>query len=272
MPPAIPLRHRLFGAYLRSPDHAMKLRVERLLGRLLGLREVWLPIPGGSYMRLGMTDFIERTIVRTGCYEIETATLLRKLSRTARCIVDVGSHHGHHALVASTDLPVGGSIIAIEANPVTYAKLLMNVNFNQANAIRCVLGAASDRGGFVSIDPPSPTNTGNCEIKTDHASPGKYFITSFRLDQLLTAMGVQEVDILRMDIEGHEHDALCGLLDRGMYCPRHIIMEYIPRAFPGANKALSLLTTAGYSFFDVRGNPFAAEEEPLEFNVWGRRE
>ncbi len=125
----------------------------------------------------------------------EKAKLLERPLR----IVDVGANLGTVCLPLAA---AGHKVLAIEPEVVNFGALLAGVAKNGFRNITAVHAAASSQWGTVGIEGDSAWATVNQSGANALCCP---------LNDLLKAYGFQDADIIKIDIEGHELDALTGI-------------------------------------------------------------
>jgi len=104
-----------------------------------------------------------------------------------RCAVDIGAHVGLWSMHLAA---LFDSVWAFEPNPVTADLWPWNVPESNATLLRCALG---DRRGSVGLL-GTPEHTGHVQIAGDGPYP---------LDTL-DSFDLQDVDFVKIDVEGHE--------------------------------------------------------------------
>lgn len=249
----------------------MKLRAERWLRRALGLREVLATMPGGSLLRLDMEDEIQAAMMRWKRYEHETHQLLTQLAGRAEYCLDVGGHVGLFTLAMAAVVRPAGRVIVVEANPVTYVRLVENLRINRFPNVTPVFGAAAAARGFVGLETPQVNNVGTTRtIAVDAARPG-VVVPSFPLADLLRELGVPRIDVMKIDIEGNELGAFDGLFAAPELKPGHVVFEYMPTEFPNHIAVADRLRAEGYKLTDILGAPLRDGHTPLDNNVWARQ-
>jgi FkbM family methyltransferase len=122
-------------------------------------------------------------------------------------VVDIGAFVGLYSLKAAK---LGALVIAIEPNPISFIQLYENIKLNNFSNIIPINIALSDHEGLgylniIENHVPSPlahishANTLNVvrvELKT--------------LDMLIETLGLSWIDIVKIDVEGHEVQVLNG--------------------------------------------------------------
>lgn len=123
-------------------------------------------------------------------------------------VIDVGAYIGSYTLVASRLVGDQGRVIAIEAEPSFFGSLLFNLQLNRADNVTPLNLAAWDKEATL-------------ELHTGYASPSlvdlprelskSIKVKAMPLDKILTELGVDEVDWVKMDVEGAEVKVLWGM-------------------------------------------------------------
>lgn len=158
-------------------------------------------------------------LLEKGEHEPGIAMLVMRLAadRKRQCghgvvILDVGANIGHltvfwaRFMAGASGAPWGG-VHAFEPQEWPYYALCGNIAINNcfnAQAHRLVLG---DRGGIVEVPrhhPLTPYNFGGCRIGE------KGFPTQSIQQATLDELGFRRLDILKLDIEGMEPQAIRG--------------------------------------------------------------
>ncbi|KAJ3288084.1 hypothetical protein HK104_008341 [Borealophlyctis nickersoniae] len=179
--------------------------------------------------------------------------------------VDVGANVGIHALFFAK---VGWEVHAFEPTPPTRAKLLCSVALNEFSNMRVypyALGEKINDSGFC-MRYDNTRNMGGASVSTDCDEKEMIKITT--LDTMWKEKwGKRRVTMLKMDIEGHEPEALAGATQMfGTAPPVVVATEFNPPSLRG-NKLdpltyLRSLRSFGYALFDpLTLTSFPAEED-----------
>jgi FkbM family methyltransferase len=133
--------------------------------------------------------------------------LLRYLNKRGiapSVMVDVGAHHG---IVSQKFVALGYQVIAYEPEPSNHAALVKNLGAKKNVTIfqNAVSNRAEEEVSFYR----SPDHYGIHSLQPFHESHTEEIkVKTIRLDESLSALGVEKVDCLKIDIEGADFLAL----------------------------------------------------------------
>src|SRR5262249_9558420 len=158
------------------------------------------------------------------------------------------------ALPVAARLP-NARVICVEADPQIVSLLERNVSENRRSNIRiahCLAGPVDDQQ--VSFYRAPAAKFGMGSIGPQFSFP-PVTLMQRPLDDVLDELSINDIDVVKLDIEGSEFGALQGLLRR-LKRPRPpvIVFEFIDWAetrIPGqaAGSAQQFLLSLGYSLF-----------------------
>jgi FkbM family methyltransferase len=143
-------------------------------------------------------------------YEPDVRAALLHFLKAGDTFLDCGANIGYFSVLAGDLVGARGHVFAIEANPVTFGMLERNLSANRSGvAVHCALMAVP---GEVSLFVPrqggdvySSTRKGGLVKGEDTETitvPGR------TLDDVVGSLGINRVDVLKIDIEGGELDVL----------------------------------------------------------------
>ena len=141
-------------------------------------------------------------------FEEETAFLRRYLSPGMR-VLDVGANFGVYTVLAARCVGPSGRAVSVEPSSTTARWLRANVALNGSANTEVAELALSDRGGEVEL---STERGAECNrlIEDSAAFRRSELVKSERLDDFALALGLDEVDFVKLDAEGAEKRILDG--------------------------------------------------------------
>jgi FkbM family methyltransferase len=192
----------------------------------------------GHRLKLDRRSLSEKSAYYTGRYDCEEIELLCRLLRPGDTVCDVGSNIGFYAVpIASRLHHIGGHLHAFEPVHANFARLQENIAINGLQV--CVTAheyALSSRAGTAEItlreDFLAGSGTGNAAIVFSESDRSRFSvkrITLHRLDDLDEEMRLDRVDLIKLDIEGHEDEFLRGAAG--------ILTRHLPIIYMEVNKA-----------------------------------
>jgi FkbM family methyltransferase len=123
-------------------------------------------------------------------------------------VVDVGAGYGDSSLLFSRLVGETGKVVAIEAHPETYEWLVRLCELNHLTNTLALQSAASDHEGEILIS--DADGLSNTVLETSLANP-RVAVPGRRLDRIAEELGIEHIDLVKMNIEGAERDALKGM-------------------------------------------------------------
>lgn len=183
-------------------------------------------------------------------HEPETSAHLDRLVRPGMTVLDIGAHVGYYARRLARLVGDQGRVIAFEPHPRTYAVLMKNIAA-APNVTALQLAVAEAEGTAELYDYLMMSASGSLhydptmlDLQKAHVTEGdiapriagdfpveKFSVRTRPIDDCLAELGIQQVDVVKLDIEGAEIGALRGMRRTIASSPRlTMIMEYNPQA------------------------------------------
>lgn len=263
MPVLTSALHPFLYLYFRHfPLQKGKQRLLHVVGRSLlppqPVRRTRLKV-ARLQMVCDLRHFIQRRLYFLGDYEPEQVTLWQKLAQQAEVIFDVGANVGLYSLTAAAANPQA-AIHAFEPTPEVVARLQENISLNGfANIIVNGVAVGQQAGEIVLhySGGREGDNEGMNYVSAQTTRSSDRVVPIVSLDAYCQQGGINRIDLLKMDIEGHEYHALCGaerLLSHGAI--RCILLELNSWAVERSGQTLAdvvdLLSGHDYRFYALR--------------------
>lgn len=118
-------------------------------------------------------------------------------------VFDIGAYMGETALWFSKYVGQQGLVYSFEPLVRNYQKLLTNVEANQATSVEPVKMGLSDKNGKMSVE-----GDGGAAALTENDTGEEVEVTT--IDHFMQTEGLEKIDFIKMDVEGHEIKVLKG--------------------------------------------------------------
>ncbi len=181
------------------------------------LRPVTRTIRPGVTMVLDPQDFIGCAILTKGEWEPDIASVIREKLPKGGVFIDVGAHTGAHSLPAAVRVGPSGKVVAFEPNPRTIERLRRNIALSRASNIIVEPVACSDAETTLTLFGGPESDTGlsslsehNAELEVPGTTALPFSVVGRPIDHVVSELGLQRVDVMKIDVEGAELMVLQG--------------------------------------------------------------
>lgn len=192
--------------YERAPVRSIAKLLQWTVLELLN-RDADFVTAEGAHLRSMAKNFTSLSVYLTGERDHELQAFIRRRLSKGNTFVDVGANVGVYSAFASKLVGKMGRVLAIEAHPITYRYLTDNLARNEFDNVEAVNCAAGDLPGQLRIA-MTERNAGETHIAT--GIEDGVVVPVERLDDLLPKHGIDQVDYLKIDVEGFELPVLRG--------------------------------------------------------------
>jgi FkbM family methyltransferase len=201
-------------------------------------------------------------LLTLGRWEPAYTALFARLVRPGDTVLDLGANIGVYTLLASRLVGPGGRVHAFEPNPRLAQLVNLSIRMNGfAPRAQVHRVAASDRTGVARLFFTDSYSGGGSltgtEEQRDATGETKHAVDCrlVPLDTLFTDPAMK-VDVIKMDVEGHEGPALRGMRQLLARSPDvRIMMEFGPQMMQGsgmgAAEVVALLESLGLSAWTI---------------------
>jgi FkbM family methyltransferase len=257
-------------------------------GRLVSW--LWKPLSSGNRRRqtvlrradvqfvCDLTKLIQRHIYFWGGYEEESCVHWLRLARESRIIFDIGANVGLYSLLASWANPQS-QVYAFEPTLEVATILQANIDLNSMEniSVERVAVGDSERTGFLHFCAGSDgSNEGMNYVSRDRKDESDLPVDVVSLDSYCQSQGIECIDLMKMDIEGGEYEALLGarqlLQKQAIGCVFLEMAEWAAkRSGHSTYEIKRLLVDAGYRLFKLGSQgiaPMAMEATTRSENVF----
>jgi FkbM family methyltransferase len=216
---------------------------------------------GGLTWSLDLDEGIDFSIYLLGAFERSTVQTLEKLVKPGDIVFDIGANIGAHTLGLARSAGANGRVFAIEPTDFAFRKLNCNLALNP-ELKACTLAQQI----FLAAEPSAPMEQeiyaswpleGNDPVHPKHR--GRLATTSTAvvdtLDRFVERQGITRLNLIKLDVDGHELPVLQGGLNVLRKFRPILVMEMSPYVHAENNHSfaelVSLLRDAGYTLQDA---------------------
>ncbi|MFM7662520.1 MAG: FkbM family methyltransferase [Bacteroidota bacterium] len=174
-----------------------------------------------------------------------------ELAKQSNVILDIGANTGVYSLIAGT-LNKNAKIYSFEPVKRTYSLLENNIAINSFNNIFPFAKAVSNVNSildFYDVDSQSQSSASlNPKMLEKCTNRISYKVETIALD---TSMEFQKlkVDLIKLDVEMHEPEALEGMIQILSRDKPYILVEILTNDI--ANKIQTLFSSLDYSYYNI---------------------
>ncbi|MGC9337933.1 MAG: FkbM family methyltransferase [Candidatus Cloacimonadia bacterium] len=172
-------------------------------------------------------------------------------------VIDIGANIGYYALLESK-LAKDGEVYAIEPIPSNFSLLERNIELNGYKNISTYQLAISDSDMIKTMYIYDKCNWCSFNKNLDGSQTGQLDVMSMTLDKFTETYLNKKPTFVRMDLEGHEYQAIKGASKILRECaPLKLNIEFHPHLMPKEHmkELLSILKENNFAIRAVTFNP-----------------
>lgn len=173
------------------------------------------------------------------CYEIATAEVIKTTLKKGDIFIDVGANIGYFSALAVNLVGKNGKVYSFEPIPLNFESLKRFKELNGGYNVILNEIALSDKTGRAEIDFLLPPHASGSSMVSVAPFPQKTInIDTIRLDDYIKENKIDNISLIKIDVEGYEFFVLKGLegyFQNTSYRPL-IICEICPNIFLGKDK------------------------------------
>lgn len=169
--------------------------------------------------------------VRGGTYERGIAAVLNRYAKPGMTVVDIGANIGFLTMLLASLVEPSGLVMAVEPNPENIKLLEASRRVNGFDQVLVIQAAAGRQTGLLALNVSHSNGmTGELPGQLDAIFASRP-VPCFALDALLPRE--RHVNLIKIDTEGAELNALIGLSETIDRDRPVIVSEFSPGTLPG---------------------------------------
>jgi len=192
-----------------------------------------------------------------GSYELNKRIAFEREVVPGSVVYDIGANVGYFSLLASVLTGPEGQVVAFEPLPRNIQYLRQHIRINHLENIEVIEAAVSDHSGEAHFELGASSAMGHL------AEKGDLEVQMVSLDGMLDEKMISPPDVMKVDVEGAEYEALCGALKT---LERHHPIVFLDTHGRKAHHfTISLLEDLGYRFEILDGKNMQDTRELIAF-------
>ena len=180
-------------------------------------------------------DTIAKEINIHGVYEKEEIEVLSKLISSKDHVVDIGANIGNHSIAFSK---ISKKVYSFEAHPRTFE--ILKFNTDKYKNIKIFNIGISNKKGSLFFKNIITTNIGGKKL----SKTGSIKSQINKLDNIIKSD--KKIKLIKIDIEGHEHEALLGMKKLLSNNNSLILLEFCEESIAKRRKIINFLRDNNY--------------------------
>jgi len=207
----------------------------------------------GIELDLDLADILQANIYLDHVWDQKQSNWLAYFASRSSVIVDAGAHVGYFTLLMGHYGGPDAAVHAFEPNPMSFRGLTRNIALNNLNATANPL-AVTQAKGELQMHLPHRFLSGATRVGAMAHAHQTVNVNAISLDEYCQQNGLPGFDLIKMDIEGAEVQAILGMasgLRRGDYGVLFIELHASIISLAEAQSIYDDLYQAGYRLFDV---------------------
>jgi len=184
-------------------------------------------------------------VIYTKIYEADYIIFLRKNIEKNGIFIDVGAHTGLYTLLLH---PLYSSAIALEPDGETFELLSRNIGINKIKSIELICAGASDCDDIGFLKRTGKYSGTTCLVDNSWSESDQIIsVPILKIDNLINDKGIEKINCMKIDTEGHELKVLKGALKILKRSPNAIVL------YENSNfeEIRSLFTQIGWRIFTI---------------------
>ena len=161
-------------------------------------------------MKLDIREGIQRQMF-LGCYEPTQTNWFKQCVKKGDVFIDVGANFGHYTTLGASIVGEKGKVFAFEPSPVANSvieRMIVDSNIKNVVLIKAAVGQSE---GTVDLYMPNTEYLHSPSIMQSDIDFTPIQIPVVTLDNFEPLKGVDEIKLIKMDVEGYEPNVLDGM-------------------------------------------------------------
>ena len=225
---------------------------------------------GKYFLFLNPYDPVVSGAIFFNIYEKRESHFIKSICYEGMNILDIGANIGYYTALFSQLAGDRGSVIAIEPDLESYKYLSKSINsFNYKNVLSFRLAASDIKQKlplFISKE-----NRGDNRLYSTNQKRNSIMVDCITVDELLEENKIENLDLIKIDVQGYEPKVLKGMLNIVRSSKKLILLsEFWPEGILQAGESpkefLTMLRKMQFQLFELKKDGFLVLLKPSKDN------
>ena len=167
----------------------------------------------GATVDCDLAELVSNCIFHFGVWEPHISALIQSRLRPGDIFCDIGANIGYDSLLAARSVGRDGRVVAIEASPSTFQRLLHNLRLNDASNVRAVQNAVTDVPRTVTLYRGAKRDSGKTTTVGSLGFGRECDVAGKPMTDILSTDECERLRFIKIDVEGAERPILSQLVD-----------------------------------------------------------
>jgi FkbM family methyltransferase len=198
-----------------------------------------------------------------GLYEPAETCLIQKILHPNMTFVDIGANIGWYTLLAASKVGSKGRVISFEPEPLNNNLLKQSIALNNFQNVILLQKCLSNCNGKTKLFLAGQNFGAHSIVRQTSTRPTNIDVDTQKLDQALTELGISNIDVLKIDVEGAEPIVLEGarqIISKGV---KHVLFEWNLDEWQNRINFLKDIF-CNYEMYQIINSPFLIKRINLE--------
>ena len=225
---------------------------------------------GKYFLFLNPNDPVVSGAIFFNVYEKSESHFIKSICYEGMNILDIGANIGYYTALFSQLAGDRGSVIAIEPDLESYKYLSKSINsFNYKNVLSFRIAASDIKQKlplFISKE-----NRGDNRLYSTNQKRKTIMVDCLTVDELLEENKIENLDLIKIDVQGYEPKVLKGMLNIVRSSKKLILLsEFWPEGILQAGESpkefLTMLRKMQFQLFELKKDGFLVLLKPSKDN------
>ena len=219
------IAHELIGRFANLTRHYHLQRFDPLI-RIIhnpdkqkkrSIKKIIL-INNETLFSIDTSSYLEWTLFFYGEYEPFTQKLITSMVKPGSVALDIGANIGIHTITLAKATGPTGKVYSFEPHPTIFNKLITNISLNNLQWVHPIKTALTDTSGTAILCgfDHQTSNEGTSALGNKASEQplqkNQFHVTTITLDDFVALHNITKLDIIKIDVEGHEINVFNGAI------------------------------------------------------------